>query len=333
LKQGQAGAFAGSLAGNPTYLCSLTGANFAPCAAQGIPGSGNYPINFFQVNPYATGQGLLELTNDGFSNYNSLQVDFRQNLNHGMQFDANYTFSKSLGTSVQGSTAPGYYGGRNNSAPGFYTLRNKSLNYFPSTFDVRNVFHVSGTYDLPFGHGRPFLNNNKIANSIVGGWTIGTIITWQGGEPYLLTGGTGTYNGNDGGITLIGVTPSQLQKQMHARKVPGKPYVSMFDPKYIGADGRANPQYITPNYTPGTIGRLLWLHDPSNFFTDMSLVKLVPVVEGINFKLEGVFLNAFNHPTWNRLDTGVQDTTFGTTSTIASPNGARQIELRANLEF
>lgn len=333
LKQGQAGAFASTLASNPTFLCSLIGGNFSPCAANGIPGTGTKPINFFQVNPYAAGAGALELTNAGFSNYNALQVDFRQNINHGMQFDVNYTLAKSLGTSVQGSTAPGYYGGRGNSAPGFYTLRNKGLNYFPSSFDVRNVMHASGTYDLPFGRGQRFLNHNKIANTVIGGWTVGTIVTWQSGEPYLFTGGASTFNGNDGGITLTGVTPSQLQKQLTPRRVPGKNYVSMFDPKYIAANGRANPAYISQNTTPGTIGRLLWLHDPRTFNTDMSLNKLVPITEGIHFKLQGVFLNAFNHPEWTGLNTAVQSTTFGTTSTISGAHGARQIELRANLQF
>jgi hypothetical protein len=331
VKQGQAGAFASALAGNPTYLCSLIGANFSPCATQGVPGSGSYPINFFQENPYAAGAGNGELTNSGFSNYNALQVDFRQNSAHGIEFDANYTYSKSLGTSVQGSTAPGYYGGRGNSAPGFYTLRNKGLNYFPSAFDVRNVFHASGTYDFPFGHGKRFLNENRLVDAVVGGWTLGTIVTWAGGEPHLFSGGTSTFNGNDSGIVLTGVTASQLQKQMHARTVPGKPYVSLFDPKYINqANGQANSAYISPASTPGQFGSLLWLHDPSNFNTDLSLTKLVTIESSVKLKLQGVFLNAFNHVAWYGLDSGVQDGTFGTTS---SSSGARQIEIRANLQF
>jgi hypothetical protein len=333
LNTGQAGAFASTLAGNSTYLCSLIGANFGPCAAQGIPGTGAYPSNFFQENPYAAGGATLELTNAGFSNYNALQVDFRQNTNHGMQFDANYTYSKGLGTTVQGSIAPGYYGGRGNSAPGFFTLRNKGLNYFPSSFDVRNVFHASGTYDFPFGHGKAFLNHNYIENSVVGGWTIGAIVTWESGEPHLLTGGTSTFNGNDSGVTLTGVTPSQLQHQMHARRVPGKDYVSFFDPKYINqTNGEANTAYISPASTPGQFGRLLWLHDPSNFNTDLSLTKLIPIKSSVNLKVQGVFLNAFNHVSWVGMDTGVQDSTFGTTNAQFGI-GPREIELRANVQF
>ena len=341
LKQGQAGAFASSLAGNSTYLCSLIGANFSPCAAQGIPGAGTYPINFFQENPYAAGAGNSELTNAGFSNYNAMQVEFRQNASHGLQFNANYTYSKSLGTSVQGSTAPGYYAGRNNSGPGFYTLRNKSLNYFPSVYDARNVFHASGTYDFPFGRGKRFLNQNVIVDRVVGGWTLGSIVTWQSGEPFLLSGGTSTFNGSDSGVTLTGVTVKQLQQQIRPRSVPGKPYVSLFDPKYINQqNGQANTQYISPASTPGQFGQLIWLHSPKNFDTDLSLNKVIPIKEGIRLKFQGVFLNAFNHVAWlggtqNGICTQsaacIQSSTFGTTAnTLGTP---RQIELRANVQF
>ena len=205
---------------------------------------------------------------------------------------------------------------------------------------MRHVFHASGTYDFPFGHGKAFLNQSKIANSIVGGWTLGAIVIWQSGEPHLFTGGTQTFNGNDSGITLTGVTSAQLQHQMHARAVPGKPYVSFFDPKYINqSNGQANTAYISPASTPGQFGRLLWLHDPSNFNADLSLTKLVPIAKSINLKFQGVFLNAFNHVAWVGMDTGVQDYTFGTTSTTSenailnSSNGGRQIELRANVMF
>ncbi len=122
LKQGQAGAFANSLASNPTYLCSLIGGHFDPCAANGFGGKRNLSDQLLPGESVCGRRGILELGNYGFSNYNAMQVDFRQNPTHGMQFDVNYTFSKGLGTTVQGSTAPGYYGGRNNSAGGFITL-------------------------------------------------------------------------------------------------------------------------------------------------------------------------------------------------------------------
>lgn len=337
LQQGQAGAFANALASNPSYLCSLAGAtNFTPCAAAGVTGGGNYPINFFQANPYAAGGGIFEMTNDGYSNYNALQIDFRQRMWHGMQFDVNYTWSHSMNNGVQGSTSPGAYGGggnnrAGNSAPGYYTLRDKQLNYFPSAFDIPNVLHVSGIYDLPFGKNQPFFNKNRFANEAIGGWTIGMILSYQNGNPVLFNGGTQTFNTNDGGITLNGVTSRQLQNQIKVRHVQGHPWVSLFDPKYIAASGQANNQYISPNFNAGTIGQLMWLRTPKWINTDMALTKVFPVFHGANFTLQGEFLNVFNHVAWAGMDTGVQDTTFGTTNGTA--NSPRQIELRGNIRF
>lgn len=344
LNQGQAGAFATALAGNSSYLCSLV-ANFSGCNVVGNPATGTYPINFFQANPFAAGQGIIEMTNGGYSNYNALQMDFRQRLNHGMQFDANYTWAHSLENNVQGSITPGYYeGGGNsnsgNSSPGYYTLRNTHLNYFPSSFDIRQVFHLSGTYDLPFGHGQPFLAGNRIANAVIGGWTVGTILTRETGDPHLFVGGgTGgnafnqqTVNQNDSGIVLTGVTTSQLQKQIGIRPgAAGSGRASLFDPKYISSLGQANTQYISPEFSAGQFGTLMWLHDPKWINTDMAITKVIPLHREMNFTIQGEFLNAFNHVAWAGMDSGVQDDIFGTTNSTA--NGPRNIEIRGNFRF
>jgi hypothetical protein len=63
----------------------------------------------------------------------------------------------------------------------------------------------------------------------------------------------------------------------------------------------------------------------------MSLTKLFPIHDQINFTLQGEFLNVFNHPAWVGMDTGVQDATFGTTNQNA--NQPRQIEVRGILHF
>ncbi len=348
LQQGQAGAFANALAGNPTYLCSMiNAASFSPCAANGYTGSGTYPINVFQANPYAAGAGIYEMGNDGNSNYNALEIDIRQQHWHGMQFDANYTLSHSLDNNVQGDITPGFYGGTGNTSPlgptgggvssnstqpGYYTLRDKHLNYFPSAFDVRHVLHVSGLYDLPFGHGQPFFGGTGVANAIIGGWTLGTILTYESGTPYLFTGGEDTFNQNDGVITLNGISYSTLKHALgiyHAAS--GNPWVNLLPAKYYNAAGQANTQYISPNFNAGTIGSLLWLHGPKWINTDMALTKIIPIHEHMNFQLQGEFLNAFNHPAWTYMDSGVQDYTFGTTNQTA--NNPRNVEVRGTFNF
>lgn len=332
LQHGAAGSFARQLAGNgqatPTYFCNLVGSSFAPCGVNAkFTGSGaGYPINFFQANPYAPGSNTAYMTDAGFSNYHGLQVDLRQAPWHGLQGDFNYTFSKTLG-----------FGTNNNdylaTADNFYTLRNQHLAYVPQSFDVRHVFHSYGTYELPFGRNKPFLHGNTLENEIFGGFTLGTVIGYQTGSPFLLTGGYATYNQYDGGVTLNGVTPKQLQSKVGVHYVPGHTTALALDPSlYSGGatGGTANYAVVGPNTTPGTIGSVVFLHGPNVFTQNMELSKLIPIRENIAMNLQAAFINVWNHPTWGTPSGSLQSTSFGTSSISTA---ARQIELRANITF
>lgn len=340
LNNGEVGTFAQQLAGNqnntPLYFCNLVGAKFAPCATNaGYTGAGaGYPINFFQANPYSGGSATGYMTDSGYSNYNALQVEFRQATWKGLQLNANYTWSHSLGTASNNQYTAG--------ATNIYTLRNLSLSYGPTLFDVQQVTHISGTYDLPFGAGRSFVSHGAMLNRIVGGFSVGTILTYQSGLPFQLTGGYNTYNDyGDGGVNLVGISTRDLQHAVGVYRLPGQTTVNTINPKYISATGQANPSYIQPNSTPGTIGRIIYLHGPRSFMDDISVTKSVPIKEGVNFRLQGEFLNAFNHPvfgyTAGAAIPSVQATNFSrvTASNETTPNQpfGRIIELRANIEF
>jgi hypothetical protein len=330
LQTGQVGNFAGVLAGasydNPTYFCNLVGANFAPCANNlGLTGGGTYPINFFQANPYAAGASTGYLTAAGYSNYNGLQVDLRQGSWHGLQYDANYTYSKSLGVSSKTDYTAAFNA---------YTLRDIRKSYTPSQFDLRHVFHASGTYDLPFGKNHDFFNHSDLVDRVLGHWVIGSIITFETGAPFTVAGQNQTYNDiADGGVTLTGVTAAQLQKSVGVHPVPGQVRVNILDPKYI-VSGQANPAYLNPNAVPGTIAQIIVLHGPHSYAQDLSLNKSIPLFEKIVLQLQGEATNVWNHPlfgnTTNTVDGGVQDATFGTS---LQTNGGRIIEIRANIEF
>jgi hypothetical protein len=116
-----------------TYpYCNLVGKAFAPCQnVFGITGAGNYPINFFQANPYAGGNSTGYATGIGYSTYESLQTELRQQQWRGLQLEANYTWSHSLGNGG-GSNA----GGGLNAASPIMTLHNLRLNYRPTAFDI-----------------------------------------------------------------------------------------------------------------------------------------------------------------------------------------------------
>jgi hypothetical protein len=350
LTTGQAGSLASTLAGigGPVpYLCNLVGASFGPCLNNaGYTGAGaGYPINYFQVNPFAQGIGLSQLVAKGYSNYNALQVDFRQRQWHGLQFDANYTWSHTLGISTQNNWQ---------GAVTSFTLRDMRLSYGPTLFDIRHAIHVNGTYDLPFGKGKPIANHSAVLDKVVGGWTIGSIFTFQTGNPFLLQGGYNTFNDYaDSGVVLNGVTPSQLQSSVGVNRIPGTPTVSFLNPKYLAVQsgpntgGGANPTYITPNTSPGTIGQIVYLHGPHFINDDLSITKHIPIAESVRFSLQAEMLNVFNHPTFQPGSgagcsyycyaagggfPNVQASGFGIGGTSPSYS-PRLIELRANIEF
>ncbi len=342
LQTGQAGALASVLSGiNGTvpYFCNLVGQGFAPCKNNiGYTGSGaGYPINFFQANPYAAGSSTGYMVASGYSNYNGLQVDLRQGAWKGLQFDANYTWSHSLGLA-----SPNDWTG----ALTVFSLRDLGKGYGPSLFDLTHVVHVNGTYDLPFGHSKAFLSSSRVADKVLGGITVGTIVTAQSGFPFRLKGGNNTFNDyGDSGVVLHGITSSQLQKAVGVYRVPGKTYANLIDPKYISSRG-ANPAYITPNTTPGTIGSIIYLHGPHAFFQDLSLSKAIPIHERFMFRLQGEFLNAWNHPVFGATQAGssgafnnnIQSRSFGRGGVTNESTGdgagfGRIIELRGNIEF
>jgi hypothetical protein len=80
------------------------------------------------------------VTNQGFSNYNALQAQFRRRLSRGLQALVSYTYGKSLDTvSEEGIT-------NLQAASSRYDVRR---DYGPSTFDVRHAVNAALSYDLP----------------------------------------------------------------------------------------------------------------------------------------------------------------------------------------
>jgi hypothetical protein len=251
-----------------------------------------------------------------------------------MQFDVNYSWSHTLGAQPDnqwtGNTSQ-------------FTLRNQRLSYGPTLFDIRHVIHIMGVYDLPFGTGKHFLNGNKYLDKVVGGWSVGTILTYQSGAPVLIGGGYRTFNSTaDGGVLFNGLTAGQLQNSVGVYHVPGASYADGINPTYlVGATGGgANSQYLTPNSVAGTFGMHSWIYGPHFFNDDIAITKTIPIHENIRFTFQGEFLNAFNHPNWAISNGNIRSSGFGLANVIntvsaGNPNGvgARQIELRANIEF
>jgi hypothetical protein len=349
LRQGEAARMALALAGpgaaNARYFCNLVGASFGPCATNlGYTGAGaGYPINYFQANPFFSGrtEPVSYLNSVGYSTYHGAQIDLRQQLWHGLQFNANYTFSKNLGTEP-GTNWEGQFAQ--------FDLRNLRHSYLPTGFDRRHVFHFTPVYDLPFGKGRAFANQGDVLDKIVGGWTISSIVKIQTGAPFRLTSGFWTLaQGGDSGVVLNGITGKDLQNAVGVYHAD-LDYVRIIDPRFLNGprgEGGANNQFILPSTEPGVQGAIVNLYGPRQTFVDMAISKNLAITERVRFKVQANFLNAFNHPVFGNTGGstmsvvssgfGVVTNTLGSntvgTQTVAGGTSARQIQIRAQIQF
>lgn len=118
----------------------------------------------------------------GYSNYNALQVSLTKHVSHGLLFDFNYTYSKSLDI---GSDAESV--GQGGIGAGFSTVINAWKPYQlygPSDFDLRHQINADWVYALPFGRGQSFGSDiSKGLDALVGGWQLSGVARWSSGFP------------------------------------------------------------------------------------------------------------------------------------------------------
>ncbi|HEX6463101.1 MAG TPA: hypothetical protein VFZ98_01555, partial [Vicinamibacterales bacterium] len=331
LQQGQAGALAQQLAGTSVYLCRMLGDTFSPCSALGYNAPGPYPENFFQLNPFAAGRTLTVLNDDGWSRYNGVQLQFRQRYRESLTMTVNYAYSRAWSNRYSDSPA---------TSVTLFTNRDDSLNTVPHIFDLRHAFQTYWTYQLPFGTDRHFTIRNPIANQVLGGWALSGIARVQSGRPFFLSSGRSTFNNFENGVVLApGVTVSQLQSMVGVFPGPNGTKV-FFDPRLIGPDRRANPQYVLSPTTPGQLGQRVFLYGPRFWNVDMSIAKRFTAPGGrVYANFEALFLDLFNNNNFlvggTSSDSGfgvsINSQTFGQTTSTAS--GPRNVQLRLLIGF
>jgi hypothetical protein len=143
-----------------------------------------------------------QLDSIGNANYNALQLSMVQRLSHGITFMVNYTYSKTIddiGTFRTGYAIPaGALAGSSQAWPIDRIERSRS------TQDQTQNLVITSTYDLPFGAGH-IGGGNPIVRNIVGGWRISDIVTYAGGNPLAIIGGSATCTAPGGEGTCMPV--------------------------------------------------------------------------------------------------------------------------------
>ncbi len=127
----------------------------------------------------------------GSSNYNALQTTLKKQFRGGVQFDFNYTYSKSVDI-TSAAARLGFSGTDNLGAPGSRLVNAFSPGQFRavSDFDTTHQINANWVADLPFGKGKAFGRNvGSFANAIIGGWQLNGLLRWTSGFPFSVDNG------------------------------------------------------------------------------------------------------------------------------------------------
>jgi len=252
----------------------------------GIPDGSNPNVSYLPTggqfsfyNPqYAT---LYSWRSMGTANYNAMQVTLKHAMTHGVQFDFNYTFSKSIDLSSDAErvgTIAGL-GGQIINAWQPYQFR------APSDFDATHQFTADFVADLPFGRNRRFgANINKGLNAVVGGWQLSGLMRLTSGFPFSVGNGAQWPTDWDlsGDAYLTGSVKTGV---FHDPSDPGT--VSAFS-----TQSAAQSQFVEP--LPGQAGERNILRGDGYFSTDLSLSKRWLITEKHSLQLRWEVFNVSN---------------------------------------
>ncbi len=294
---------------------------------------------------------VTQLNTGANSHYNGLQLTADKRLVHGLQVQANYTWSHCLDTVSNGGFLSFSSAGILSPLPG--DLRRQ---YGSCDYDVRQNFTAQYLYQLPIKvRSRPL-------GYALNGWQISGTAFWHSGLPFSVLSAPYTANGN--GIvqgsgpqyaSLVPGAPLYEHRPIPGVTQPGSiqwlnpdAFVSSVDPSTgscMGGDTAQNCQF-------GNLGRNA-LRGPDFAWSDFYLTKWFSLSERVKLRLEAQAFNIFNHPNFalpSMVYAGIPgnrstETRFGAlTYTTAPPTGLlgvglggdsspRMIAFQVRLEF
>jgi hypothetical protein len=318
---------------------------------QNPDGSSLNPQLFVPFPDFGRGTSLAQT--EGNSRYHGLQLKLEKHFANGLNFLGTYTYSKVLsdahdllnGGSVGNGASGNINGYRAPGVPGFGIQADYGL----APFDIRNVFHFSGGYELPFGKGKHFMTDSSgFMNKAVGGWSVNWSAAFQGGQPITLTCPTSTTSGTACGALFTG-QPLKLGLHTDSNGVLsyfGNP-AAFTQPCALGPNSvpiANSPAGCVPLTGFAALGGISQVEGPGFHRVDISLFKDIPINERFRVQFRAEFFNIANHPNFNAPNFGgngvvaisgsgnYNNSTFGEIgSTRDAPYDPRQIQFALTL--
>lgn len=257
--------------------------------------------------------------------YNSLQAKLERRFANGLSLLTAYTYSKNIGTSdgnVSGNVQNPY---------------NPEASRGPISSDRTHQLSISYLYDLPFGHGKPYMANaGTLANALGGGWEVSGITAIQSGlafTPNMSFDQTNTDSGSPRPDMIHNPLDFSLDTATQAAMGCSQPGHQTLDCFYNQAAFALPP--LAPNQT---FARLFGntangvLRGPDLVTFDFSAMKNFDVTEHVKLQFRAEMFNTFNHPNF-ALPGNAVDQPGGASISSTIPDNQREIQFALKLLF
>ena len=260
---------------------------------------------------------------NGNSVYNAGQFSLRRRMTHGLQFDLNYTYSKSIDAGSNAERINQFEGGgfASQVINSWYPKQLRAV----SDFDNTHQFNANWVWELPFGRGQSYGGGiNRLANAAVGGWTVSGLWRWTSGYPFSVSSGFGW------------ATNFELQSQAIMTGPPPKTgtFILAGNTPNVFKDPTSALSDFRQSF-PGESGQRNELRGPGTFNIDLALSKSWNITERQAVKFSWETFNLTNTP---RFDVGTMQlngnnslsnsTSFGNFSSTLSQQRVMEFALR-----
>jgi hypothetical protein len=269
------------------------------------------PSPFFSNNPALLGT-ISKFTSgtqsNGTMSYNALQAVLQKQMSKGLQYQVAYTYSKCM------TDNSGYYGSWGAQAapasPYWQNIYDRKAEWAPCYYDSTHVLSSYAIYEIPVGRGKAYGKDmNKVANAVVGGWTVSPILSLSGRFPMA------PYGTDRSGTNSRSARPNCNSIAHVQGRVPGSNFGGI---QWFTNNGNFSDTVVgTFGTCPAQLG---WLRGPGYSDLDLSLQKNFQLTERYKLQFRSDFINAFNHVNLNVPDMGLGATMGQITSSQAPRN-------------
>ncbi len=281
-------------------------------------------INLLRPFPQFDGQFSSLTALAASASYNSLQMRFQKRTSHYVSFEGNYTWAKAMDDSSAGANS--FITDALDSGRRPQELDNLKAERSISANDATHRLVLATIVSVPVGRGLWIGHDmNRVLDTIVGGWSVSTILTFQSGTPIHI------------GLNSPQLTDGSQRPNIVCQQVSSG--VSYHQAALNGLSGSGNPSVFNDacfaepgDQVAGNAPRYFSnLRSDGIHNSDLSLSKEISIREGMKLQIRGEFFNFTNTPRFGLPGTSLGDSQFGqVTGTLNSP---RHMQFGARFQF